>query len=156
MTSASRKLGPIDVRWGNDRFTYWVAGDLFYSEWQSGMDLSKTSDSLRGISAELSETVGRSSGTTQSLRTSASLLALSVVVYFSDYQKSIPLLAPFLLTLGGIGLAQGLRRATPRTWTIVRNKNGTQAFHMVQPERKSAEWEKFESDLVQAIREVNA
>lgn len=156
MTTGSRRIGPIEVRWGRARYKYSVAGELFHSEWESGMDLSKFSVSLFGLSAELSETVGRSEGTTESIRTAVPILAMSAVVYFSDYQKSIPLLAPYLLLHGGFGLASGLRRVAPRTWTVVRYVGGTQAFHMVQPEDKSAEWEQFEMDLARAIREVNA
>ena len=156
MTSTERRIGPIEVRWGNERYNYSVVGDLFFSEWKSGMDYAKSSYPLYGMSAALVETSGRSPQTTRTVRISAGLIASSVIIFFSEYNRTIPLLAPFLLLLGSWWLANALRKVLPRTWTEIRKINGDAGFSMVQPEQRTETWTSFEQALLSAIREVNA
>ncbi|MBK7664795.1 MAG: hypothetical protein IPJ21_14875 [Sterolibacteriaceae bacterium] len=156
MNGPERKLGPIEVRWGDERYTYYIIGDSFYTEWKRGMDCAKSVASLHGLSSNLTETVGRSQSTTRTLRISMLLMASSVVVFFSDYNNSIPLLAPFLLGLGGWWFVSAIRKVAPRAWTNVRKSSGDEAFYMVQPEHKSEEWSRFEAGLSESIRQVNA
>jgi len=156
VTSTERRIGPIDVRWGNERYNYSVVGDLFFSEWKSGMDGAKSSYPLHGMSSDLVETTGRSSQTTKTVRISLGLISASVIIFFSEYNKTIPLLAPFLLLLGGWWLTNALRKVMPRTWTEVRKINGEAGFALVQPEPRTAAWTSFEQALSSAIREVNA
>jgi hypothetical protein len=120
------------------------------------MDCSRTSVSLQGLSSNLAESVGRSASTTKTVRLAMLLIASSVVVFFSDYNESIPLLAPFLIGLGGWWFVNALRKLVPRSWTNVRKSSGEEAFYMVQPKHKSTEWSNFEMELSKAIRELNA
>lgn len=156
MSAPERTIGPIEVRWGRDRYTYRIVGESFITEWKRGIDLSKTCWSLHGISPNLVETIGRSSQTTKTVRQSGALIAAAIIVFFSEYNKSIPLLAPFLLVLGGWWLVGVLRQVLPRSWTEVRKYTGEYVFSLVQPEKKTQEWLEFEKELVKAIREVNA
>ena len=155
MNDADKTLGAVEVRWGSDRYKYYVIDDSFFTEWTSGMDCSKTSVHLRGLSPRLIETSGRSSSTTQTVRISLLLIASSIIVFFSDYNKTIPLLAPFLLFLGGWWVANALRKVIPRKWTVVRKRSGEDAFFLVQPEKKSDDWLRFEKDLSGAINKAN-
>lgn len=155
MSVSERKVGPIEVRWGSDHHTYCIVGDSFITEWKKGMDYSKSCWSLQGVSPNLVETTGRSSETTKTARISMTLMASAVIVFFSEYNKTIPLLAPFLLGLGGWWFIGILRKVAPRTWTEVRKSTGEYVFSLVQPEKKTNEWLEFEQELVKAIREVN-
>lgn len=155
MSSSERKIEPVEVRWGGDEYKYYVLGDSFYTEWKSGMDCSKSSWPLRGLSPNLVETVGRSSGTTKTVRVSMLLIASSVIVFFSDYNKSIPLLAPFLFALGAWWFINAVRMVAPRSWIEARKLSGETVFSVVQPKDKSEEWSKFRQALTEAIREVN-
>ena len=116
---------------------------------------STVSCSLRGLSPNLTETTGRSSNIAQTVRIAMLLLASSVIVFFSEYNKTIPLLSPFLLSLGSWWLFNALRKVIPRTWTVIRKTNGEDACSIVQPEKKSAEWLKFEKELSDTIVEAN-
>jgi hypothetical protein len=155
MSSTQRRIGPIEVRWGSDRYRYSVTGDCFLYEWWSGMDQGSAAYPLSGMSPDLLETVGRSPQTTRTARISLVLIASSVIFFFSDYNKAIPLLAPFLLFLGAWWLVNALRKVVPRKWTEVRKVNGEAGFSFVQPEQRTEEWTEFEQALSLAIREVN-
>ena len=155
MTDVEYSVGPIDVRWGKDRYKFYVVGDSLYTEWVSGFDRSTVPCPLRGLSPNFTETTGRSSGIAQTVRISMLLVASSVIVFFSDYHKTIPLLAPFLLGLGSWWLANAIRKVVPRTWTVIRKTNGEDACSIVQPEKKSPEWLRFEKKLSDAILKVN-
>ena len=119
------------------------------------MDFSKTPWPLQGLSPIFVETVGRSSGTTNTVRKAMALIAASIIIFFSQYNQSIPLLAPFLFVLGSWWFAGALSEVLPRTWTEVRKLNGEVFFSILQPAEKSPEWLKFEEDLLQAIHETN-
>jgi len=155
MSDTEYRVGPIDVRWGKDRYKFYVIGDSFYTEWVSGFDRSKVSSPLRGLSPDLTETTGRSSDIAQTLRIAMLLVASSVIVFFSEYNKAIPLLAPFLFGLGSWWFANATRKVIPRTWTVLRKITGEDACSIVQPEKKSAEWLRFEKELSDAIVKAN-
>ena len=155
MTSDNQRAGPMEVRWGKDRYNYSVEGNSFRTEWKSGMDCASLSYPLYGMSPNLIETVGRSPETTKAVRVSLCLLASAVIIYFSDLNTSIPLLAPFLFLLGGWWLVNALRQVVPRRWTEVRKSSGETGFSMVQPEHKTEDWVKFEQELSTAIRKAN-
>ena len=156
MTISERRVGPIEVRWGSELYKYSIAGDSFFTEWKKGMDFSKSSWPLYGLSPSFVETSGRSSETTSTARKSMGLIAASIIVFFSEYNRTIPLLAPFLLGLGSWWFIGVVRRVAPRTWTEVRKITGEYGFSLVQPTEKSAEWLKFEQELSNAIHEANA
>jgi hypothetical protein len=156
VSASERKIGPIEVRWGSDHYKYCIVGDSFITEWKKGMDYSKSCWSLQGVSPTLVETIGRSSETTKTARISMALMASSIIVFFSEYNKAIPLLAPFLLGLGAWWFIGILRKVAPRSWTEVRKPTGEYVFSLVQPEKKTKEWSEFEQELVNVIREVNA
>ena len=119
------------------------------------MDQSKTCWPLHGLSPRLRETSGRSAGIGTAARVSFLLVAASVIIFFSDYNKAIPLLAPFLLLLGVWWLVRVLRKVTPRNWTVVPKSTGDDAFSLVQPDVKSDSWITFERELSEAIRRAN-
>ncbi len=155
MTSHDQSTDRFEVRWGRDRYSYSVTGNLFRTEWKSGMDCADLSYPLYGMSPDLIETVGRSPSTTKTLRVSSSALAFAVIIFFSDFNKSIPLLAPFLFLLGGWWLVNALRQIVPRRWTEVRKLSGETGFALVQPEHRTQEWVNFEQTLSAAIRRAN-
>jgi hypothetical protein len=134
----------------------YVVGESFYTEWKSGMDCSKSSWPLTGLSPSLIEIVRRSPETTRTVRISLALIASSAVVFFSEYNKAIPLLAPFLLGLGSWWLINSVRKVVPRRWTEVRKLSGETNFSIVQPDQRTDEWVKFEEELSETIREINA
>lgn len=119
------------------------------------MDCANSSHPLYGMSPDLIETVGRSPETTKAVRVSLGLLASAVIIFFSDFNKTIPLLAPFFLLLGGWWLVNALRQVVPRRWTEVRKLSGETGFHMVQPEHRTEDWVNFEHALSAAIRKAN-
>jgi hypothetical protein len=153
--AVERRVGPIEVRWGRDRYTYFIVRGELVTEWKSGIDHSRSSYPLNGLSPDLVEVVGRSPRTTKTVRISLALLAASAIIFFSDYNKAIPLLAPSLLLLGVWWLANAFRMLRPRTWTEIRKLNGDSAVTLVQPEQRTDAWTHFERDLSSAIREVN-
>jgi hypothetical protein len=155
MDDSKYKIGPITVRWGRNKYKYYVIGESFYSEWNSGMDHSTSCWSLLGLSPDLIETVGRSSSTTRTVRISMLLIASSGIVFFSDYNKSIPLLAPFLFGLGAWWIINAVSTLLPRRWTEARALNGETVFSVVQPAEKANEWLEFQQALAGAIREAN-
>jgi len=155
MTSDDHSTGPFKVRWGKDRYSYSVTGNSFRTEWKSGMDCASLSYPLYGMSPDLIETVGRSPETTKAVRVASALLASAVIIFFSDFNTSIPLLAPFLFLLCGWWLVNALRQVVPRRWTEVRKLSGETGFSMVQPEHRTQDWVKFEQALSAAIRKAN-
>jgi hypothetical protein len=155
MSDSERAIAPVEVRWGSDRYTYYLTDDSVVVEWKSGMDLSKTCWPLHGLSPNLKEISGRSSGSGTTVRISLLLIASSVIVFFSDYNKAIPLLAPFLLFLGAWWLINVSRKLVPRNWTVVRKSSGEDAFSLVQPKVRSDAWVLFERELSEAIRRAN-
>ena len=155
MNNPERVIAPVNVKWGTDKYTYYLTDDSLVVEWRSGMDLSKTCWPLHGLSPKLREMSGRSSGTGTSVRVSFLLIAASVILFFSDYNKAIPLLAPFLLFLGAWWLINVLRKVVPRNWTVVPKSTGDDAFSLVQPDVKSDSWVTFERELCEAIRRAN-
>src|SRR5687767_9176299 len=120
MTDQRYTVGPIEVRWGRDRYRYYTIDDVLYSEWKRGVDSSKSSWSLRGVSPRLDETSGRSDGVVKIIRLASLLMICSLIVYFSDYNKAIPLLAPFLGLWGAWWFINTLSKVSPRKWTLFR------------------------------------
>ena len=58
------------------------------------------------------------------MRWAGALLLVALIIFFSDYQFKIPLLAQ---TLGGIGLVflvKGLLDSRPRNWTYIYDDDG--------------------------------
>ena len=155
MAVSERQIGPIEVRWGSDQYKYSIVGDSFFTEWKNGMDFSKSSWPLHGVSPHFGETIGRSSDTTKTVRISAALIAAAIIIFFSEYNKSIPLLAPFLFGLGCWWLIGKARNVVPRSWTEVRKTTGEDFFSFVQPSEKSEDWIAFEQALSKAIHEIN-
>ena len=124
MSSAERNIGPIEVGWGSDEYKYYVLGDSFYLyRMEERHGLLKSFWPLYGLSPNLVETIGRSSGTTKTVRLSMLLIASSIVVFFSDHNKSIPLLAPFLLLLGAWWFVNAVRKVVPRSWIEARKSS---------------------------------
>lgn len=155
MNSPSATVGPIEVRRGRDRYKYCVVDDLFISEWKRGIDHSRSTWSLRGTSSQFTEIVGRPNGVEKKLQRAGLLVAISVIIHFSDYNTSIPLLAPFLFLLGGWWFFNSLDGVRPHCWTQVRKITGEDAFNFLRPENGTDEWLHFERDLAQTIVRLN-
>ena len=81
-------------------------------------------------------------------------IVAAIIIYFSDFNDSIPLLAPALLVYGVVRTSNLWRDLVPKTWTIIRYKNGESAGSIVHS-GDSGEREKFEATLSQAIERAN-
>src|SRR5437588_5874219 len=52
---------------------------------------------------------------------------VAVMVYFSHFDTSVPLLAPILSVIGLIVMGRGLKTVRVGTWTTIRKGDGTAA-----------------------------
>ncbi|MCP5488172.1 MAG: hypothetical protein H7A43_05940 [Verrucomicrobia bacterium] len=80
-------------------------------------------------------------------------LAGSACVYFSEFNKQIPLLAPFLAVPGVWALIAGAWRLRQFDWTIIRKKNGDRALFILHSKSNCSELENFEKRFAQAVNE---
>lgn len=88
-------------------------------------------------------------------RIGGGLLLAAIVVFFSAYNASIPLLAPVLLLLSLGPLILGLRHIRPRTWTYIYDDDGNYVTGILIEDAESDEAvmrrEGFENALAESI-----
>src|SRR5207247_4555775 len=79
------------------------------------------------LSPEVESQTGRPQGTMERLIGGVTIFALGIIVYFSDFNTNVPLLAPLLSVVGLIVMGRGLKTLRVETWTTIRKWDGTAA-----------------------------
>jgi len=64
---------------------------------------------LQQLSPEVESQTGRPQGTMERLIGGVTIFALGIIVYFSDFNTNVPLLAPLLSVVGLIVMGRGLK-----------------------------------------------
>ena len=81
---------------------------------------------LHQLSPRILEHYGNESGATTQIRIAWVLLLAAIVVYYSDYNEHIPLLAPAFALLWLLVFSANIKRAWPYTWLVVTDEYGGQ------------------------------
>ena len=155
MTNTRSTLDAITIQSGRNKITYSVVDNLLITEKGTGTFQTRSTLSLQGLSPRLVVEIERHSGTVKTIRFSALAIALAAVVFFSDYNSSIPLLAPLLFGVGLIKFLNGVRHIYPRSWTVIRNTAGEEVRSLLQPKEKGEAWSTFEKVLSETIVAAN-
>jgi len=108
------------------RYTFILTPDAVIRQWSTPGDGSTGENRypLDSLSCRLSYRSEFGSGGWAHFRKAALLIACGVCVYFSDINRSIPLLAPFLALPGLAFLVRGAARLRQFTWTVIERKDG--------------------------------
>ncbi|RLA40553.1 MAG: hypothetical protein DRR06_17305 [Gammaproteobacteria bacterium] len=123
---------------------------VFYNNWRHGPDEGTSSIPLNQLSRHHTLTQGRPDGFTRKFQIAGAFIAGAIIVYFSDFNHSIPLLAPALFIYGAGRTVCMWSDVLPKKWTIIRYNNGEQASSIVH-NNSDKERIKFETALSQAI-----
>ena len=89
---------------------------------------------LHQLSPKILEHYGNDSDAATYIRAAWILLLAAVVVYFSDYNDRIPLLAPALALLWLVFFSANIKRAWPYTWLVVTDEYGGQVIKLRAPD----------------------
>lgn len=113
---------------------------------------------LHHLSPRIEEECLNESGATTMVRVAWGLLLAAIVVYFSEVQEAMPLLAPALALLWIIMFAANCRQAWPYDWLTVGDEYGRtvatiRAVSAEQPAEKE-KLERFVRNLTAAIEEA--
>ncbi len=129
--------------------------NFLYEDWSRGMQSGSNTYPLHQLIPKLHYTSGTDSHILKVFRTSALCVLASIIVYFSDYNAKIPLLAPALLLIGLPFCVHALLDIRPKTWTLVSDEYGDTATNFVHSYCEDQEQrECFEESLVDAIRKA--
>lgn len=129
-----------------------------YEEWSKGITKGKTAYLLYRLSPNIFEETVISTEYSRSIRTGWALLLASAIIFFSDYNMKIPLLAPVLCVVGLYFVVSNFRKAWPKeTVTVYDDLNYEQVVIPV-PKRDDGDFkparDAFVSSLVSAIEEA--
>jgi hypothetical protein len=136
------------------QYTYGFDEHNFNSNWKHGPDEGSTSIPLDQLSSHYSLSQGRPDGFVGKLERAVAFIAAAIIIYFSEFNESIPLLAPALFVYGAVRTLNLRRDLIPKTWTIIRYKNGESAGSIIH-NGDSVDRKKFETALSQAIEHTN-
>ena len=148
-------INELFIKSGQYKYKYYFDSDHYYRSWSDGADEGESSYPLHKLSSKYSRTKGRSDGVTEKIKISTIIMLASIVIYFSDYNEKIPLLAPVLLLLGIIRIYSIRNDILPSTWTIIRYENGEEATYIVHGNEDNEERISFEKSLADAIVKAN-
>jgi hypothetical protein len=79
------------------------------------------------------------------------LLAGAVVVFFSDVNKYVPLLAPACVVLAAMAMHRAFQAAWPLTKTVIRNDNDEYVVSLPHIDRLESQRKAFEETLLRFI-----
>jgi hypothetical protein len=137
---------------GRDQYRYWFDDKYIYREWSKGPDFSKDFFPLDDLSEEYAQAASRPKSVSEGIRNAVSYIMGAVVVFFSEFNAQIPLLAPVLLLLGISRFSSNYPWLFPKKWTVVRYHGGGDAFYILHGDRDDKERTEFENALAEAIR----
>lgn len=144
-------MSKLIVKFGRSKYRYYFDEPYFYKEWEQGSDGGTESFPLEKLSSKYSKTQGRPDGVVVRIKNAGTLLLASIVIYFSEFNVQIPLLAPVLLILGLSRFYFVKDDILPKSWTIIRYKNGEEASYILHNEKRNDERIEFEHTLSEAI-----
>ncbi len=142
------------VKSGKYKYKYYFDTDHFYKKWEGGCDEGELSYPLHKLSNKYSRTTGRSEGISVQVKTSMAAIVGSIVIYFSDYNDKIPLLAPVLLLFSVFRLYPIWSDIAPSTWTVIRYEDGEEATY-IEHDDNEKDRINFENSLAEAIKNAN-
>ncbi len=96
----------------------WFDDRYLYEEWGISALKGNNSFLLHRLSPNIVKESISDPSSVKKVQKSFLLFTLSVVIYYSDYQSKIPLLAPALFLYGSL-LFFSIKNAWPRTWVSI-------------------------------------
>jgi len=109
---------------------------------------------LQQLSLEVESQTGRPQGTMERLVGGVTIFALGIIVYFSDFNTNVPLLAPLLSVVGLIVMSRGLKTLRVETWTTIRKWDGTAATSFSHRDCSPGERGAFEEAFAETVRHI--
>ena len=126
-----------------------------YEEWKKGIEKGKATYLLYRLSPNIIEATDLDKEALKHIRFSWYFLIASIIIYFSDYNETIPLLAPVLAAFSILIFVKNIRKTWPRVWAIVYDdynyKQVSVPLSDNEDKSTSSEREKFMNDLSEAI-----
>ena len=140
---------------GSYQYTYYFDSVHYYREWKRGSDKGIESYPLNKLTNKYSEYQGRPDAFKDKATNVVLFLFSSIIIYFSDYNESIPLLAPTLLIIGAIRMYFLKELIFPKKWSVIRYTNGEEASFILHDTKHNEDRIKFEKALSDAIDNSN-
>ncbi len=132
--------------------TYEFDDQMLYVEWRRGGLSGTRSFPLSRLSPRMLTDTSIDDKSLKQVRFGLLSLLAATVIWFSDIQPHIPLLAPALGLIGAIPLLGGLRNIVPRTWTRICDDYGNVETSIpCSPDINDSERESFVRSLTRAI-----
>lgn len=126
-----------------------------YERWQNMLSRGEKSYLLHDLSPKLVHWTHINESSLSWVKWGGLLMLAAVVVFFSDLQVSMPLLAPSLVLLGLVPLIRGCLDILPRQWTYVHDDDGNFVLSIPVPHNENVEEKRsrqtFETQLTNAI-----
>jgi len=108
-----------DYKFKHELITIEFDKRYLYQKWSSRISKGSKAYLLHDLSPKLTTSYHIGEKSLSTLRWACTLLLLAVIVFFSEYQVKIPLLAPSAAGLGILLLIKGIFDFLPRSWSIL-------------------------------------
>lgn len=146
MKESETNLCSYEARVWPWRYTFILTRESIIKRWTDPLDSNagETRYPISTLTPNLSQSRQFANEAQPHLKRGALLLACTVCFYFSDFNKSIPLLAPFLAVPGLVLFTRGLIRLRQYAWTVIEGKQGTNVVYIPYDPRCATQREHFE------------
>jgi hypothetical protein len=144
----------LSYRWDGYDYTLRFDDEHLMVEWSSPTQSGSRKTPLRKLRPELPVERWVSDSDRKVGTLGVCLSVTAVVIYFSDIQPHVPLLAPALLIFGLLHLYWGVRAMLPFTKTVVRNRDNAYVISIPHFEHLSTQRKVFEEALLQTLKNI--
>ncbi|MCW8932259.1 MAG: hypothetical protein OQL19_18750 [Gammaproteobacteria bacterium] len=119
-----------------------------FHEWEKGAIKGKTSHLLHRLSPNINIETIVDDVALKKIRISWVLIVSAIIIFFSDYNDKIPLLAPFLAGYGLLAIGLNIKHSWPKDCALIKDNYNYKLIMIPQLENESQdEKEKRESFL---------
>ncbi|HZL12517.1 MAG TPA: hypothetical protein VFC85_00095 [Verrucomicrobiae bacterium] len=144
----------LSYRWDGYDYTLKIDDEHLTVEWHSAGDSRTTRTPLKDLKPELPVERWVSSAARKNGRLGTGLLVAVVVVYFSDIQAHVPLLAPVMLLFSISFIYWAVRGSLPFSKTTIRGRNDSYIASIPHLERLKIQRRAFEETLLRMIKKA--
>ena len=127
---------------------------IFVKQKKWHIELGTSTRLLHHLSPAISSDYSNDPDAAKRIRTSWLFLFGAIVVYFSDYNASIPLLAPALLLLWLLVFLPNGRRALPKRWLVVNDEYGILVVRIRAAAKEHEASASLEQAFVESLRKA--
>lgn len=153
---AEKSEDKCEIKWskGKQMFTLVIDDQFLVQEWKNGADESRRHWHLKNLSAKVDYSRGRDRHCSSLWAATVIVLGLAIVLFFSNLNRHVPLLAPLIALIGFNLMYKAIRLSKVKTWTIIRKDNNKCAAYITHGGCSDEEINKFTECFVYAVKKA--